>query len=109
MPLSLAEPIASYFAADKSGQPEAVVRCFTNNAVVKDEGQTFEGLVAIDRWRRETAAKFTYVCVPLRSEQADGKTIITCRLDGNFPGSPVDLRFFFALERGKIAALEIKI
>jgi len=28
-------------------------------------------------------------------------------LTGNFPGSPVDLRFVFRLERGKIAHLEI--
>ena len=46
MTLNLAEPIAAYFAAESSG-PEAVVRCFTNNAVVKDEGQTYEGLAAI--------------------------------------------------------------
>jgi hypothetical protein len=96
MTLSLAEPIAAYFAAESSG-PEAVVRCFTNN------------LAAIDRWRREAAAKFTYTCEPLRSEQTNGKTIVTCRLEGNFPGSPVDLRFIFGLERGKIASLEIKV
>jgi hypothetical protein len=108
MTLHLAEPIAAYFAAESSGR-EAVVRCFTNNAVVKDEGQTYEGLVAIEQWRREAVAKYTYTCEPLRSEQADGKTIVTCRLEGDFPGSPAELRFFFVLERGKIAALEIKL
>jgi hypothetical protein len=40
-------------------------------------------------------------------DQKDGVIIVTSRLTGNFPGSPVDLRFFFRLERGKIAALEI--
>ena len=34
-------------------------------------------------------------------------TVVTSRLNGNFPGSPVNLRFFFRLERGKIALLEI--
>ena len=29
------------------------------------------------------------------------------RLTGNFPGSPVDLRFFFELDGDKIASLEI--
>ena len=109
MALNLAEPIAAYFAADKSGPVEAIVRCFTNNAVVKDEGQTYQGLAAIDRWRREAAAKYTYTCEPLRSEQADDKTIVSCRLEGNFPGSPVELRHIFGLERGKIASLEIKV
>ena len=71
--------------------------------------QTYEGLAAIDQWRREAAAKFTYTCEPLRSEQTNGKTIVTCRLEGNFPGSPVDLRFIFGLERGKIGSLEIEV
>ena len=34
-------------------------------------------------------------------------TVVTCRLTGNFPGSPVDLRFFFELEGDKIASLEV--
>jgi hypothetical protein len=40
-------------------------------------------------------------------EQQGGKTVVTSHLTGNFPGSPVDLRFFFALEGDKIRSLEI--
>jgi hypothetical protein len=39
--------------------------------------------------------------------QKDGWHIVTSRLSGNFPGSPVDLRFVFQLECGKIAFLQI--
>ena len=82
--LKLPEPIAAYFNADKRNG-EAIARCFTTRAIVKDEGQTHCGPVAIKAW----------------------KTVVTSRLTGNFPGSPVDLRFVFRLERGKIAFLEI--
>jgi hypothetical protein len=41
-------------------------------------------------------------------EQKGGHYVVTSRLTGNFPGSPVDLRYAFRLERGKIAFLEIK-
>jgi hypothetical protein len=40
-------------------------------------------------------------------EDEAGKTVVTSRLTGNFPGSPVNLRFFFALDGDKIATLEI--
>jgi hypothetical protein len=40
-------------------------------------------------------------------EQKGGRYIVTSRLTGNFPGSPVHLRLVFQLERGKIAFLEI--
>jgi hypothetical protein len=33
--------------------------------------------------------------------------IVTSRLTGNFPGSPVNLRFFFRLEGDQIESLEI--
>jgi hypothetical protein len=36
--LNLPEPIAAYFDADKRDS-EAIARCFTKDAVVKDEGQ----------------------------------------------------------------------
>ena len=35
--------------------------------------------------------------------------VVTSHLVGNFPGSPVDLRFFFKLEGDKIASLEITL
>ena len=102
----LPEPIASYFAADKQ-DCDAVAQCFTKEAVVKDEGRTHTGLNAIKQWRAEVSTKYIYTSEPFASEQKDGVTIVTSRLTGNFPGSPVNLQFFFRLDRGKIAALEI--
>jgi hypothetical protein len=104
--LNLPEPIASYFDADKR-DGESVARCFTNQAVVKDEGQTHSGPAAIKAWKTATAAKYSYASEPFAVERTDGRYIVTSRLTGNFPGSPVDLRYAFLLERGKIAFLEI--
>jgi hypothetical protein len=106
MAIELSRPIAAYFAADKLDS-EAIARCFTENAVVKDEGHTYTGLSAIKQWKADASAKYDYTSEPFASEERDGKTIVTSRLVGNFPGSPVNLRFFFKLEGGKIAALEI--
>ena len=104
--VTLPEPIAAYFAAD-SHDSEAIARCFTQDAVVKDEGHTYTGIMAIKQWKAESATKYTYTSEPFALERRDGMTIVTSRLTGNFPGSPVDLRFFFRLERGRIAFLEI--
>jgi SnoaL-like domain len=106
MTIQLPEPITAYFAADRL-DGKAVARCFTSDAVVKDEGRTYAGLAAITQWKAETATKYTYTCEPLSAEQKDGTTIVTCHLEGNFPGGRANLRFFFRLERGKIANLEI--
>jgi hypothetical protein len=104
--LNLPEPIAAYFDADKR-DAEAVARCFTKRAVVKDEGQTQIGVAAIKAWKSAASAKYTYTTEPLAVDEKDGGYVVTSRLTGNFPGSPVNLRFAFRVERGKIASLEI--
>jgi hypothetical protein len=105
--IDLPAPVAAYFAADKLGG-DAAARCFTNGAVVKDEGHTYRGRAAITQWKAGATAKYAYTSEPVASEQQGETTIVTSRLTGNFPGSPLSLRYFFRLERGKIVSLEIR-
>ncbi|OAI40485.1 polyketide cyclase [Planctomycetaceae bacterium SCGC AG-212-D15] len=106
MAVNLPKPLAAYFTADQS-DGDAVSRCFTECAVVKDEGHTYNGRAAIRQWKADVAAKYQYTSEPLACKQKDGKTVVTSRLSGNFPGSPLNLRFLFLLEGDKIASLEI--
>jgi hypothetical protein len=106
MSIALPEPIAGYFAADR-GDGQAVARCFTENAVVQDEGHTYNGRLAIQRWKTDASAKYNYNSEPLSIEEKNGKTVVTSHLVGDFPGSPVDLRYLFVLEGDKIASLRI--
>ena len=106
MTVALPPPIAAYFAADKSGI-DAVVECFTEDAVVVDEGHTYRGAAAIRSWKEGTTSKYLYTTTPFASEEVDGRTIVSSHLVGNFPGSPVDVRYFFTLAGGRIAALTI--
>jgi hypothetical protein len=106
MTLNLPNPVAAYFTADKTNS-EAVSRCFADHAVVKDEGHTYNGRAAIKKSKEDASTKYKYTSEPLTCEPQDGKIVVTCRLTGNFPGSPVDLRFFFELAGEKIASLEI--
>jgi hypothetical protein len=102
----LPEPIAAYFNADQR-DGEAVARCFTEQAVVEDEGRVHSGHAAIKAWKTAASSKYSYTSEPVGQERKDGRTVVKTRLTGNFPGSPVDLQFAFRLERGKIAHLEI--
>ncbi|MBB4186229.1 nuclear transport factor 2 family protein [Sinorhizobium terangae] len=106
MPLKLPKPVADYFAADaKDGS--AVANRFTPDAVVIDERQTYTGRKAIARWKAESSTKYEYSCEPIAAEEEGGKIIVTAHLTGNFPGSPVDLRYAFVLAGDAIAHLEI--
>jgi hypothetical protein len=107
MRADLPAPIAIYIGAANRGQTEAFAQCFAESAVVRDEGKTIEGLAAIKKWMVESKQKYQHIIEPLASTQKDGKTVVTNRLTGNFPGSPIELELVFTLDRNKIAALEI--
>jgi hypothetical protein len=108
MPLPLPKPIEIFMSSENTHDTEALAACFAPDATVRDEGQTLKGMAAIKAWRRETAKKYRHTVEPVAATARDGKTVVSTKLTGNFPGSPVTLDFVFTLEGGKIAALEIK-
>jgi ketosteroid isomerase-like protein len=107
MTIELPTVIAEYFAADKKGNTQAIAECFTQEAVVIDEGNTYTGREAIRQWIANASTQYTYTAEPFALEQDGGQTVVTSHLVGNFPGSPVDLRYLFVLDGNKIAELEI--
>jgi SnoaL-like domain len=106
MTLALPQPVAAYFAADRR-DAEAVAGCFTETAVVKDEGHTYRGRAAIKEWKADASAKYQYTSELLDCQRTGGAIVVTSRLTGTFPGSPVTLRFFFGLKGDQIGSLEI--
>ena len=104
--IDLPAPVAAYFAADTTGA-EAVAQCFTDGAVVIDERQEYLGRTAIARWKAEASAKFRYTVDQLGAQVSGNQTTVAGRVTGDFPGSPVDLRYRFTVEGDKIARLEI--
>jgi len=99
--------IAAYFDNDRKGNATAIAECFTQDAIVIDEGNTYTGHDAIRKWMANASTKYTYTVEPFSIEEEDGKTVVGSHLVGNFPGSPVDLRYFFVIDGDKIAKLEI--
>jgi len=108
MTLSLPEPIASYFAADKAGDSSALARCFTADGVVRDEGGTFTGFAAIQQWHARAKAKYHHTVEPLSANARDRDVVVMARVAGDFPGSPITLRHVFRVAGDKIVSLEIR-
>jgi hypothetical protein len=107
MTIELPRPIADYFTADAANVADAVARCFTQTAVVTDERRIHRGREAIRAWKVSASAAYSYTVEPVSIASEDGRTVVTGRVEGDFPGSPVDLRYRFVLDGEEIAALEI--
>ena len=50
MSIKMPTPIAAYFAADQAGDAARLARCIAHDGVVRDEGGTLTGRVAIEQW-----------------------------------------------------------
>ncbi len=107
MAIKLPNPIAEYFAADRKANADAISQCFTADATVIDEGNTYAGRDDIRQWMANASTLYTYTVKPFAVAEEGGRTVVTGHVAGNFPGSPVDLRYFFVLQRDRIASLEI--
>jgi hypothetical protein len=105
-PIELPPPIAAYFVADV-GDARGVARCFAEHAVVIDERREHRGRPAIERWKAEATTKYHYTSEPLTVERSGSDVVVVARLTGDFPGSPVQLRYRFALDGDEIARMEI--
>jgi hypothetical protein len=107
--IDLPNVVARYFSADEAQDAHAVSECFDANASVKDERKTYTGREAIRRWKAEASRKYTYAVEPFSIEIEGDRAVVASHVVGDFPGSPVDLRYFFVLRDEKIAALEITL
>lgn len=108
MPITkLPSPVADYVAGANAQDANAVTASFSEDAVVRDEGQTRQGIPAIREWAEEVSRKYRPTVEVLDVAATDGRTIVRGRVSGDFPGSPIDLRYAFTLNGEKIARLEI--
>jgi len=107
MNITLPPVIKRYLQADAAADENLFSSCFAVDAEVRDEGQTVRGLKAIKAWKRETKQKYQYRIEPLSAKQDGDSVILSTRLTGNFPGSPVELAYTFVLRDDRIVSLEI--
>ena len=102
------EVVDRYFSLEAERDTDAIVALFTGDATLVDEGEARHGRAEIRDWRTGTASKYTYTTEVLGIEAlAEDRYRVTGRLDGDFPGGTVVLKFDFTLAGGLISHLQI--
>ena len=97
-----------FFAAENKGDVDALRACFALQAVVRDEGRTIEGVPHIKQWMKDAKAKYQHSVEPLQIAKGDGKTVVSAKVSGNFPNSPLSLDHIFEIVGDRISSLEIR-
>jgi hypothetical protein len=108
IPPPLPDVVSRYFDAANRFDAASAADCFTPEATVLDEGNTYVGTETIKNWITHTGEKFRPNTSVVDAQRKGEEIAVSARVSGNFPGSPVELRFVFALSQEKIARLSIQ-
>ncbi len=109
-PTRLPAPVLSYLdARDENRHADARV-LFAPAATVLDDGRTYQGTDEIGAWIERSSDEYEYTATRIGQRTDDELSItVQIRLDGNFPGGTVTLRYQFELEEDQITRLEIEV
>jgi hypothetical protein len=102
------EVIDRYFEAHDRRDTDAALSTFAVDATVLDDGHEYVGADQIRHWLGEASTEFTYTRTLLDARSVGPTSwTVTNRLQGDFPGGVVDLRYTLVLSGGLISELVI--
>ena len=105
--MNLPKVIADLAEAQHNFDSESYANCFSEAAIVFDEGKNHKGRKEIQQWITKANKEFQTVMKPL--EYSKTEEILKAEVSGNFPGSPIVLSYHFKLNGGLIESLKITI
>jgi hypothetical protein len=107
-PTELPAVVVTYQAAHDRHDIETALSTFAQDALVHDEDQDWAGWEQIRQWLVKTSTEYTFTrtLISVESTGIDSWRVRN-RLEGNFPGGVVDLRYEFAVDGGLISRLSI--
>jgi len=83
----------------------AYANCFAEDAQVFDEGKTHIGKAEIEKWIDKSNRDYKATMEPVAYDEKED--ILSAKIAGTFPGSPLVLKFHFTMADGKIQSLKV--
>jgi ketosteroid isomerase-like protein len=105
--MKLPRIIKDYINASNAHDVRSILACFSDDSVVRDEGQTLHGKDSIEGWIAKTIEKYKFQLKPLSIKQDDAEVVVAVEISGTFDGSPVTLDYHFTIESDRIVSLTI--
>ena len=107
MRTKMPDVIDAYIQASNSRDADRFGSLFSEDAIIHDEGQEYRGVVGIRKWLESTVKKYAFTLTPIDLSLEKHEPVLSVKMEGDFPGSPLSARFRFVLREGKIARLDI--
>jgi hypothetical protein len=109
MSIDLPKPIADYIEANAQLDVNGMLRPFTADAVILDNGQRYVGHAEILTLLEEAVVGAKAIFTPDTVRHEDGQVVIEGPAHGDFKGSPIRFTYGFTLVNNAIKALVVTI
>lgn len=110
-PSLLPQAIQDFIAAANQPDPEGYVDCFSEGALVFDEGKEWAGKAAIKKWSAEHHFSANITLELKQYNPHEEETVVVFKVDGDFDKTglpdPLYLEFHFQIRKFKIKQLTI--
>lgn len=103
--MSIPKVLTELVKAQDNFDSTSYADCFTETAVVEDEGKTYNGKNEIKNWIEKANREYQVTMKPI--EYSETEEILKAEVSGNFPGSPIILSYHLKLTDGLIQSLKI--
>ena len=105
--MNLPKVLSDLVEAQNNFDSAAYANCFSQTAVVFDEGKTHTGRKEIADWISDANDKYAATMQAVGLEENETESVLKVETSGNFPGSPIVLTYQLAIADGLIESLKI--
>lgn len=105
--MNLPEVIQDLVNAQNNFDSTAFANCFSETAIVFDEGKNYTGKTEIKNWIEKTSKEYNTTMKPIGFEGDIEKGSLKAEVSGTFPGSPVTLTYNLEFKGKYIQSLKI--
>ena len=103
----LPKVIADLVTAQNNFDSVAYANCFSDKAVVFDEGRTHNGRKEIEHWIADANKRYEALMKPVSFEERETESTLKAEVSGNFPGSPILMSYHLKIVDEVIQSLKI--
>ncbi|QQQ29011.1 nuclear transport factor 2-like protein [Chryseobacterium indoltheticum] len=105
--MNLPKVITDLVEAQNDFDSVAYANCFSDTAVVFDEGKTHNGRKEIEHWIADANERYKSFMKPINYEENATESILKAEVSGTFPGSPIVLKFHVEIVDGQIQRFKV--
>src|SRR4051812_47595711 len=105
--MKLPEIVSELIRTQNNFDSVAYANCFSETAVVFDEGKTHNGRKEIQEWIRYANGRYEATMQPISFEEKETESILKVEVSGNFDGSPIVLNYHLKIAGELIQSVKI--